>query len=122
MNKNTTRPVGQGGTNATRRQRLCGPASAAGGAFAAMSAQAAPLTIQESSKEHGRPIEPTGYGLPSKYEASVVRRRTDVLVNRQNFSDWSMTPLAQQHGILTPNGLFFERHHNGVPDIDPKTH
>lgn len=117
------RPDNRGDGNATRRQMLFGAASAAGGVLAgAAAAKAAPLTIQEASKEHGRPIEPTGYGLPSKYEADVVRRRTDVLVNRQNFSDWSMTPLAKQHGILTPNGLFFERHHNGVPDIDPKTH
>jgi sulfane dehydrogenase subunit SoxC len=51
-----------------------------------------------------------------------LRRRTDVFVNRQNLSDWSMTPLQSQLGIVTPNGLFFERHHAGVADIDPATH
>ena len=117
------RPGDQGAGTATRRQMLFGAASTAGGMLAgAAAAQAAPLTIQEASKEHGRPIEPTAYGMPSKYEAEVARRRSDVLVNKQNFSDWSMTPLQHQKGILTPNGLFFERHHNGVPDIDPKTH
>ena len=25
-------------------------------------------------------------------------------------------------GIITPNGLCFERHHAGVPDIDPEQH
>ena len=50
------------------------------------------------------------------------RRRTDVFKNRQNFSDWSMTPLQHQHGIVTPNGLIYERHHNGTPDIDPAKH
>jgi sulfane dehydrogenase subunit SoxC len=45
-----------------------------------------------------------------------------VLKNRQNFSDWSMTPLQDQYGIITPNGLFYERHHNGTPDIDPAKH
>ena len=60
--------------------------------------------------------------MPSKYEAHVRRRRSDVLKNRQNFSDWSMTPLQHQHGIVTPNGLFFERHHAGTPDIDPAKH
>jgi sulfane dehydrogenase subunit SoxC len=44
------------------------------------------------------------------------------LVNKQNWSDWSMTPLQHQLGIVTPNGLFFERHHAGVPDIDPDKH
>ncbi len=43
-------------------------------------------------------------------------------VNKQNLSDWSMTPLQHQQGIVTPNGLFFERHHAGVPDINPDTH
>ncbi len=52
----------------------------------------------------------------------MKRRRTDVFVNRQNWSDWSMSPLHQQHGIVTPNGVIFERHHAGVPDIDPDQH
>ena len=34
----------------------------------------------------------------------------------------SMTPLHQLHGTITPNNLHFERHHNGVPDIDPEQH
>ena len=34
----------------------------------------------------------------------------------------SMTPLASLRGIITPNGLVFERHHAGVPDIDPAQH
>ncbi len=33
-----------------------------------------------------------------------------------------MTPLQHQLGIVTPNGLFFERHHAGTPDIDPDQH
>lgn len=33
-----------------------------------------------------------------------------------------MTPLADLHGTLTPNGLVYERHHGGVPDIDPDQH
>ena len=70
----------------------------------------------------GRTIPPEDYGMPSKYESKVKRRRTDVFVNRQNFSDWSMTPLAQQLGTVTPNGLIFERHHNGIPDINPDQH
>src|SRR2546422_1774956 len=75
-----------------------------------------------TAKEMGRPIPPTAYGVPSRFEGHVARRRTDVFVNRQNWSDWSMTPLQHQHGIVTPNGLIFERHHAGVPDIDPSTH
>ena len=109
-----------------RRAFLRKSAAMAGGALAAGSvastARGAPLPIQAETREMGRPIPPAMYGMPSKYEAHVARRRTDVFVNRQNWSDWSMTPLQHQYGIVTPNGLIYERHHAGTPDIDPKTH
>ena len=98
-------------------------AMAGGGALAATgAARAAPVEVAGVSREPGRPIAESHYGQPSKYEAHVARRRTDILKNRQNWSDWSMTPLQHQPGIITPNGLVFERHHSGVPDIDPATH
>ena len=34
----------------------------------------------------------------------------------------SLTPLQDLHGIVTPSSLHFERHHNGVPAIDPSRH
>src|SRR5256885_13336862 len=37
-----------------------------------------------------------------------------------NFNSW--TPLQDLHGIVTPSALHFERHHNGVPLIDPARH
>jgi sulfane dehydrogenase subunit SoxC len=80
------------------------------------------LEVPQTEKEMGRIVEPESYGAPSKFEAHVKRRRTDVLVNKQNWSDWSMTPLQSQLGIVTPNGLFFERHHAGIPDINPDQH
>ena len=110
----------------TRRSFLRTSALIAGTALAGArmtrSAAAAPLEIPPTAQQPGRPIPATGYGVPSKFENHVARRRTDVFVNRQNWSDWSMTPLQHQHGIVTPNGLIFERHHAGIPDIDPATH
>src|SRR5882672_9216744 len=105
----------------SRRDFFRKTAALTGGAIAA-SAGAAPLPVPPSAQEPGRPIPEAMYGMPSKYEAHVARRRSDVLKNRQNWSDWSMTPLQYQPGIITPNGLIFERHHAGTPDIDPKTH
>jgi len=109
-----------------RRRFLRRSAALAGGAIAAggvaSTARAAPLAIPPSELEMGRPIEPAAYGMPSKFEKDVARRRTDILKNRQNWSDWSMTPLQDQLGIITPNGLMYERHHAGTPDIDPATH
>jgi len=95
--------------------------SAVAGGIASV-AHSEPLPIPESNLTMGEPIPETSYGMPVEYEADVVRTRTDVFVNRQNWSDWSMTPLHKQTGIVTPNGLFFERHHNGVAIIDPDVH
>jgi sulfane dehydrogenase subunit SoxC len=60
------------------------------------------------------------YGQPSPYERRVMRAvaaNTDVPGNGV-----SWTPLESLEGIITPSGLHFERHHNGVPAIDPKQH
>ena len=106
-----------------RRDFLRRTAALTGGALATSgAARAAPLQVPATNQEPGRVIDETAYGVPSKYEAHVKRRRSDVLKNRQNLSDWSMTPLQHQPGIITPNGLVYERHHGGTPDIDPKTH
>lgn len=110
----------------SRRQFLRSGLAVAGAAVATGAgmgaAQAQKIEVPPSNKEMGRIIDPKVYGMPSKYEAHVKRNRTDVFVNKQNWSDWSMTPLHQQPGIITPNGLFFERHHAGIPDIDPAKH
>src|SRR5262249_60824276 len=34
----------------------------------------------------------------------------------------SRTPLHDTYGIITPSSLHFERHHGGVPDLDPAKH
>ena len=62
----------------------------------------------------------TGYGKPSKFEARTLR---NIGGNRDlagNGVSW--TPLEALEGIITPSGLHFERHHNGVPEIDPAHH
>ena len=120
MTVGVTRPLDSG----SRRNFLRRTGTLASGALAtgASLVHAQPLAIPESNTGLGKPIPADDYGVPSKYEAHVRRRRSDVLKNRQNFSDWSMTPLQHQHGIVTPNGLFFERHHAGTPDIDPAKH
>jgi sulfane dehydrogenase subunit SoxC len=62
----------------------------------------------------------TGYGTPSRYEKYVVR---NIGGNRTGAGDGvSWTPLEDLEGIITPSGLHFERHHDGVPDIDPAVH
>ncbi len=63
------------------------------------------------------------YGQPSMYEAHVVRReRTGGAPYPTRKAAVSLTPLQDLHGVITPNGLHYERHHSGVPTIDPNDH
>ncbi len=124
--RGASRPDAAPGLSAGRRSFLRHGAAVAGGALVSatgvVASRAQRLEIPPSALEMGRIIESDDYGSPSQFEAHVKRRRSDVLVNRQSWSDWSMTPLQHQLGIITPNGLFFERHHAGVADIDPDRH
>ncbi|WP_166263541.1 sulfite dehydrogenase [Marinobacter caseinilyticus] len=76
--------------------------------------------VAEWSRSQGAPILSPAYGLPSRFEDGVVRTPTDLTPTKT--SSWSFTPLQNLNGTTTPNGLVFERHHGGVPDIDPEQH
>jgi sulfane dehydrogenase subunit SoxC len=60
------------------------------------------------------------YGVPSKWQENVKRAFT-IAPGRPGTGS-SRTPLELLDGTITPSGLHFERHHNGVPDIDPSRH
>ena len=62
----------------------------------------------------------SGYGQPSPHENQVVRRIGANRLAPGNGVSW--TPLEDLEGFITPTGLHFERHHNGVPAIDPARH
>lgn len=93
----------------TRRQMLFGAASAA-----------AAVALSGVARGQEPPEDPTkvpgaltsARGGPSPFEnlarAPVGRPST------------SFTPLQGLDGMITPSGLHFERHHNGVPQIDPQ--
>lgn len=100
--------------------------SAAGGSAAAVAKSTTSIPaetlpeIPESMKAPGTPIGTQPYGTPSQYENHVVR---NVPVNQmQYWSSTSRSPLGELDGIITPSGLFYERHHAGVPTIDPAQH
>ncbi len=61
------------------------------------------------------------YGLPSAYEKSVHRRNVSWLT-ADTYSSVNFTPLHDLDGVITPNGLCFERNHSGVALIDPARH
>lgn len=66
----------------------------------------------------GAPL--SNYGQPSPHERAVIRWVAANADAPGNGISW--TPLERLEGILTPSGLHFERHHNGVPQIDPAVH
>jgi len=79
-----------------------------------------PPNVPEWTKTPGEPTGSPLYGMPSPFEKDVVRNISKTLP--QYLSAASRTPLQDLDGIITPNGLFYERHHAGVPTIDPAQH
>ena len=63
-----------------------------------------------------------GYGAPSRFEQPVQRIVAQPMPQIAPGTGASRTPIHALQGSITPSGLHFERHHNGVPDIDPKAH
>ena len=90
-------------------------ALSASGALAACSGEA-PETASEAPSRLGAPVGP--YGERSAHETATRLRPSTPTPEEAS----SLTPLADSHGILTPSALHFERHHAGVPAIDPEKH
>jgi sulfane dehydrogenase subunit SoxC len=79
------------------------------------------LNLPEHSKGLGQPVAARGYGQPSQYEKNLQRRESPGLT-RVGGASVSFAPLQGLFGIITPNGLHFERHHQGWWDVDPHQH
>ena len=101
-----------------RRLFLTGGAAAGAALLTARAAGAAPLDVPASMKTPGVP--PSGYGERSPHESRVQRLAQSAAPSLGTGS--SRTPLESLEGVITPSSLHFERHHNGVPDLDPDTH
>jgi sulfane dehydrogenase subunit SoxC len=123
-------PAPEAGTppeSAARRQflkrgALISGTLAAGGARAADERSGnLPPSEPAWSRTLGAPILASPYGVPARYESSVVRRQSPGLT-RTAQSSVAFTPLQNLFGIFTPSGVHFERHHAGVPDVVPDQH
>lgn len=111
---------------AGRRGFLRGAFLAAAGVAAAGAARSAEgdpaiLELPAHSKGLGQPVAARAYGLPSQYETNLQRRQSPGLT-RVAQSSVAFAPLQGFFGIITPNGLHFERHHQGWWDVDPSKH
>jgi len=112
-----------------RRAFLRGAATLAGAAPVAFLARGSRADAPPGAVEYDVPEDPTkvqgrpifadgGYGTRSQFETEVRWRYPTPTLE----SSWTMTPLEHGHGIITPSGLHFERHHGGIPTIDPARH
>jgi len=93
--------------NVTRRDLLVG---AAGAVALGTSELAHSQTPADPSKVRGRPSSALGQRAPSEHPQRLPRGAS------------SQTPHQDLVGTITPSDLHFERHHGGVPSVDPKTY
>ena len=102
---------------ANRRQFLYGlGGTLLSGAAVAESGVAASNTYPvppDARKIFGRRADADGgYGLRSQFARA----------HRVSGERWSLTPLQDLYGTITPSGLHYGIHHGGIPTIDPANH
>src|SRR5712692_1016285 len=98
---------------ASRRQMLRVGAALGGGLLAKRKEA---LAAESTPGQLGIPLGP--YGERSPYEKAVRWRRD----TKTPETGSSFTPLADSVGTVTPSSLHYERHHAGIPTIDPAKH
>lgn len=91
-----------------RRTVLAGAASLLGGARA---------SAAQAARDLGGPRTPYGDRAPTEHTATRFFNPSTT-----PGTGASRTPLQALVGIITPSSLHFERHHSGVPVIDPAKH
>jgi sulfane dehydrogenase subunit SoxC len=118
--------AGKSSKDLTRRGFLKSTALAGGALTAAPIAASAATgqgeevvtSLRDWSRYLGEGTDSHGYGVPSAHEKHVQRRHVEWLTASRE-SSVNFTPLHELDGIITPNGLCFERHHAGIADVDP---
>ena len=87
--------------------------------FLALGAGAASLVTcqKEEPSTSGVHMRPYGHRSPYEKPVRIIRELT-----ASKGTGSSRTPLQDLYGIITPSALHYERHHAGVPDIDPAQH
>jgi sulfane dehydrogenase subunit SoxC len=75
-----------------------------------------PPNAPEWMKTPGDPMGSQLYGTPSPFEKDVIKNIPKDL--KQYLSASGRTPLQDLDGIITPNGLFYERHQPRAASTD----
>jgi sulfane dehydrogenase subunit SoxC len=109
----------------SRRQLFGGAGLVAAVGMTAMLPRTAHAKAPPGAVEYPVPQDPTnepgrvmgtdgGYGSRSQFESEVRWANPSRTA--------SFTPMHPGYGIITPSGLHYERHHGGIPNIDPTRH
>src|ERR1700730_5478984 len=98
--------------NRSRRQLLQMGAAVGGSLLAGRKG----LALETDPRTLGTPLGP--YGERSPFEKAVRWVRE----SKTPETGSSFTPIHDSVGILTPSALHYERHHSGIPTIDPARH
>ncbi len=109
------------GNGLISRRHLLGLSLAGAGSLvtsSVLAADAGMLPRPAWSMAPGR--DPSEYGNPSSH--AQIKRLAPPPNTISPGTGASRTPLHLLQGTITPNSLHFERHHAGVPDIDPAQH
>ena len=91
-----------------------------GAAWSAVLVACRPKTAAPVAEPRALGAAVSSYGSRSPHEKSARFFNQNTKVPLEEAS--SRTPLHDTYGIITPSSLHFERHHSGVPVIDPATH
>src|SRR5579862_1619965 len=100
-------------SRSSRRQLLQFGAALSGGLLATRESA---LADENPPGQLGIPLCP--YGERSPYECAFRWTRD----TKTPETGSSFTPLQDSVGTLTPSSLHYERHHAGIPAIDPALH
>ncbi len=100
----------------TSRRCWLGLTAAVGAGLTGCKSSGPASTEEEGARNLGKPV--SAYGARSPFE-TASRALPDT---RTPEAASSRTPLQDSYGVLTPSSLHFERHHAGVPNIDPARH
>lgn len=93
----------------SRRQLLAGAGAAAAASLGGAARAQTPQASADPTRLRGRSVRPVGQ-----------RAATENLQRIGRAGSSTGTPHQDLMGIVTPSDLHFERHHAGVPDIDPE--
>jgi len=108
-------------TRISRRTLIRAAAGAAAAGLVHTRADALERPVERGALQVGLEDAPQEVGrLPSELGSRAPGEELRRVIYRNRLSGGSLSPIHRLEGRITPADLHFERHHGGIPDIDPE--